>query len=340
MIVSDIAEKFGYDNVGWYREFLLRLRYNFGLENSEVIAPVVARALNEAQGFAVPPLAGGNPQELAQHAQRIAEDGYVGLGLLADEGKCADVLGYLEDKKAYYDWDHSVPEFDINAAPPQVSVASYRRDVVMNAPHLVELANHPMVIGAAARYLGVMPTLMGVQLFWSLANRNHPEHAQLFHTDRHCYRFCKLFIYLTDVDEEAGPHVYVRGTGSMTRNIEHARRKAGGDVAAMQRYQEVLDKQRKTDAEIEDLFGPERVQAVTGPAGSALLGNTGCIHKGLLPKTKNRLIFQALYTMMPSFKDPVEILPAADLPDRIERLYPGAYTRDQIRYVNRLVAEM
>ena len=103
-------------------------------------------------------------------------------------------------------------------------------------------------------------------------------------------------------------------------------------------FSDILAKQRKTDAEVEELFGSDRIKIKTGKAGTALLGNTGSLHKGMLPKTGKRLMFLALYTMLPTIKDVVSRTPLAFLRNEIHEAYPGVYTNDQIAYLNRLVA--
>lgn len=331
------AEKFAYDNVDWYQQFMLRMRYNIGLPSYHSFADVVARSLNQLQDFKLPLPSGEAVDHLKSWAREISTDGYAELGEVAPEDIRRDVFRYLEDKKTSYLWDKSIPDFFPDDAPPQVSVANYSREDIVNAPHLMALANHPRVIGVAARYLGVLPTIMGASMWWSLPGRQEAEHAQLFHIDRHCYRFCKLFVYLTDVDEESGPHVYVSGTGDYGANYRLARDKAATDGELLKRYNGILESQRKSDQEIEELFGKERIITKTGPAGAALLGNTGSIHKGLLPTKNKRLLFQALYTMLPTIKDPVTPVASPHFIDEINQRYPGVYTADQIAYMNRLV---
>ncbi|UUX48420.1 hypothetical protein NUH88_13455 [Nisaea acidiphila] len=337
MMQTPASTKFAYDNPEWYKQFLLRMRYNIGLPSYSAFAGMVAKSLNDIQGFTLQNPPGEDADQLNRLGKEMSGDGYAELGNLAPQDVRDEVFDYLKDKKTHYAWDKSLPDFLPEEAPPQVSVANYRREDIVHAPHLIYLANHPRVIGVAARYLGVMPTVMGLSMWWSYPGREEAEHAQLFHIDRHCYRFCKLFIYLTDVDDESGPHVYVRNTGDYGQNYRFAAEKAQGDQEKLKHYNEILAKQRKTDAEIEELFGSDRIVTKTGKAGSALLGNTGSIHKGLVPSGKKRLLFQALYTMLPTIKDPVTPVEVPGFIEEMQKRYPGAYSDDQIGYMNRLV---
>ena len=42
--------------------------------------------------------------------------------------------------------------------------------------------------------------------------------------------------------------------------------------------------------------------------------------------------------MLPTIKDPVDRQPVPDLVEQVQSLYPGAYSDDQVCYLNRLVS--
>jgi hypothetical protein len=74
--------------------------------------------------------------------------------------------------------------------------------------------------------------------------------------------------------------------------------------------------QRGNAAILEKAFR-DRFERLTGPAGSAFLVNTYGLHKGEVPRTGNRMLFQVLYTLLPygdvmsEMPDPV---PVAETP--------------------------
>ena len=83
--------------------------------------------------------------------------------------------------------------------------------------------------------------------------------------------------------------------------------------------------QLMTDLGIEGCFSWENE--------AAFLADTAAIHKGTLPRSRNRLCFQALYVMMPDAK-------IAPTPVHVPGFYdkaPEGLTMEQFRYVNRLV---
>lgn len=149
-----------------------------------------------------------------------------------------------------------------------------------------QLSDDPLLVATAARYLGTPPKLIGVNLFWSypaqVSNDKRSYAAQLFHFDLDDFKFIKFFFYLTDVDMESGPHVLVRSS-------HHIKRYASlGDRLKVRRY---------SDEEILSAYGADRIVTITGPAGTGYAEDTLCIHKGLPPAAKDRLILQIQYAI-------------------------------------------
>ena len=49
---------------------------------------------------------------------------------------------------------------------------------------------------------------------------------------------------------------------------------------------------RYSDNEIINLYGEKKIKVITGSAGTGFAEDTLCIHKGMPPGTKNRLLLQ------------------------------------------------
>lgn len=85
-----------------------------------------------------------------------------------------------------------------------------------DCPAIEQIGRDPIVLDIAGAYLGTPPRLIASELWWSFAGRHDRASqnaaAQLFHFDLDDFGQIKLFFYLTDVDEAAGPHVFVRAT--------------------------------------------------------------------------------------------------------------------------------
>ena len=97
--------------------------------------------------------------------------------------------------------------------------------------------------------------------------------AQAFHSDRERLSFLKFFFYLTDIDENTGPHVYADGTHK-SRPI-----KFRGD----RRYSD--DELRTKGIDFTPIYGL---------AGTVIVANTQGLHKGVPPNLPNhgRLLFE------------------------------------------------
>ena len=164
--------------------------------------------------------------------------------------------------------------------PAGTRTAAYPLERVLDCPAVLDAVNDPAVLGLAGRYLGCTATLSSLGIRWSFPTRADAEDTQLFHRDPDDWRFLKMFIYLTDVDEDAGPHVFVAGS-----------HRTAGRLRA-----------RPYDtAEIERRYGRDAVWTITGPRGTAFIADTYGIHRGAVPLARPRLILQVQYSLLPVF---------------------------------------
>ena len=75
-------------------------------------------------------------------------------------------------------------------------------------PELLRLGLSPPIVSAVTQYLGTVPILATMSLWWSSVNDTTVA-AQLFHLDSHDFRLAKVFINVTDVDQGCGPVTFV-----------------------------------------------------------------------------------------------------------------------------------
>ena len=238
-------------------------------------------------------------------------------------------LDKVEAMKAYLknlpakDWNgHPIVE-----KPTEVqNVGGYGLKDVIACPHLFEIANDPKIISVIRNYLGAPPTIIVASAFQSFAGKNQARDAQLFHMDYDDYKFCKLFIYLTDVDEKSGPHVYL----DSTHRLQTMAQKRASYSKGTKNFDEWwIIKLRKTDEEVQEYLGINPTK-ILGKAGSAFLVDTRGIHKGLLPENKDRLICQITYGVSPRIQEHITLLPASNA------VIPPAMKNSTSQYVNRL----
>jgi hypothetical protein len=185
------------------------------------------------------------------------------------------------------------------------ALAGYPLSDVVNCPQMMELANHPRLLSLAARYLGCAPTISTIGLRWSFP-AEQVAGVQAFHRDPDDWKTLKFFTYLTDVEEGAGPHVYIAGSH---RDIQ--------PVTA----------RRYSDAEVAQKYGRDAQITVMGPRGAMFMADTAGIHKGAAVVTGSRLLLEVGYTLLPIY--------AMDYS-------PVALARNRLsldRYINRLIVK-
>ena len=331
---DQFAEFFDYDNVEWYRDLLVHLRYKFDRRNYPVIANVVAGFLNSHLTFPkITPAADDGAFESDMRSLR--ENGFCRLGKVLDDATLESIHAALEGAELSDQWARRPGRFTRATVPGVINVAEFDRAAIHAAPALTQAANDPRVLARVAAYLGAPPTIQHYIMWWSFAGDRQARGAQFFHEDRACYRFLKLFVYLTDVDPQTGPHVYIRGSASMALREQliaglEQRKKGVGEVA-----RKMLANVRASDRDIETFFGPDRIETFVGKAGEAFLIDTSGYHKGQLPEAGDRLLFQTLYTMLPTVRDAVAPVDNPGFFRRIAAAHPDI-GEPALRYINRL----
>ena len=166
------------------------------------------------------------------------------------------------------------------------------------APHAIEIATSDDMLALAGSYLGTRATLASLTSWWTMI----PERLlddQVFHRDNPDIRFCKLFIYLTDVEPEDGPHEFVLSS----HNWDHIRlrlKEAGvTDPRELQRATETFFTSLAPDVTPLVLNVLQKdIHTITGPAGTAFVEDTFAVHRAKPPAPgRSRLLYQALYTV-------------------------------------------
>lgn len=193
----------------------------------------------------------------APGTDKLRRDGYVRLGRAALD---ASAMVHYFQGQPHHEGHH------VFTKNPYFH--GYRADQVLRCPGLLDLFNSPTVLEPVHDYLECVPTLYSVNAWWSLpAPEPQVGHVQHWHRDTDDWRFVCLFLYLTDVGENEGPH-------------------------------QVMPESHRYPEGVEEY--PESCAAtLTGPAGSMFLVNTLCLHRGLVPK-RPRLMAWARYGLGPN----------------------------------------
>jgi len=100
--------------------------------------------------------------------------------------------------------------------------------------------------------------------------------SQLWHRDPEEDHVVKVFLYLSDVDESAGPFEYIKGSP------------AGGRYGDL--YAWGCGVKRPPEDEIEQAVAPEDRVVMTGPAGTMFFCDTGGFHRGGFARVTPRVL--------------------------------------------------
>jgi hypothetical protein len=210
----------------------------------------------------------------------IRNDGYY-LGIKMPDYLVREILDFASSSICYAN-SHVEKGFSykdrmevLKENPAFLLCSFYNLSILLPVVKIIE--EDPQILEIAARYLESKPILQSTKMWWSFAvessEQDRHNAAQMYHTDLDDYRFLKFFFYLTDVDENSGPHAIVRGTHKY-KKFTH------------------LIMRRFSDSEIIDEYGAGNIRTICGAAGYGFIEDARCLHKGSPPHTKDRLLFQ------------------------------------------------
>ena len=161
------------------------------------------------------------------------------------------------------------------------------------------------ILRIVSGYLKLFPKFR----YWSLqatvpnieGDEGNARASQRWHRDPDDKKMLKVFLYLNDVDREAGPFMYVKGTHSIGR---HRRLFPGKPPQGTPKL-----------PKIEDSMLPEQdIVIALGKEGTLIFADTSGLHKGGLAESKNRFMYTSAYMSEASvwpiqFKYPPNFVP-------------------------------
>jgi len=236
------------------------------------------RRVLTALARATKPRHGRGGERAEQLCRQLQRDGIAMLPAFVDSATTQRIRKHLEGLQLSERFAARRAGFALDTVPPNVHVAEYATEDILACPDVLALANHPQLLDAAARYLGCKPTISSLSIWWSLPADGTAQEAENYHRDVDDWRFVKFFLYLTDVDEGAGPHRFVRGS---------------------HRSSNFLRIRRIADDEVARAFPAADLLSIEGRAGDAFLEDTFGLHKGQPPQRSRRLLLQVQYSIGP-----------------------------------------
>ena len=242
-----------------------------------------ARAARVAAGLPSP-----TPSDSAttdRYVSSFREDGYVLLPEFLDEPAVTRLRLHFEARRPTDVHRPELGDFE-PLTPPSVetNVAYYNEVDVLAAPGILDLANDPLIIDLVSQILGAKPLISYMAAWWTYPSAGASlRRGELFHRDVDDWAFVKVFTYLTDVDDQSGPHQFITGSQDCARLCEI---------------------RNFDDKVVFENFDERNVCSFTGSAGTTLVENTFGLHRGTKPFDRPRLIYQTLYSLRQTIYGP------------------------------------
>jgi len=128
-----------------------------------------------------------------------------------------------------------------------------------------------------------------LDLTMPVGDGSSPIRSQNWHRDPEDRKMCKMFLYLTDVDESSGPFMYIQSSHVDGRyGIFFPQRPPKGSYPA--------------EDDVNRLIFKEDIQVCMGKAGTILFADTAGLHRGGYATGKSRLMFTAEYSSIASLR--------------------------------------
>jgi len=215
-----------------------------------------------------------------------------------DEGVCfginlppdviEEVLSFAEANVCFANSDKTQPTMVsrdgmLSRTGAGVIIGDYH-DQIFNCSAITKLCNDGMLMRIAEEYLEARPQLTRSRLWWSFIapqasqQEHHTFSQDAFHFDIDDWKCLKFFFYLTDVDEQAGPHRFIRHS--------HRRRKL--------RHQLTLFKGHSLES-LEKVYPSQDFLTVTGSAGFGFAEDPFGFHTGTSVQAHPRLMLEIEY---------------------------------------------
>lgn len=153
----------------------------------------------------------------------------------------------------------------------------------LNNP-FVEFSLRKSVVDIANSYMGMWTKFRSYALNKTLPVQDkNAEFSQKWHRDPEEKRMCKMFIYLNDVDENAGPFIYVpKSTYGNEYGHLFPQKSPEGSYPSADKVAAVIP--------------ANEIKTMTGKAGSVIFCDTSGIHRGGHAKTKERIMYTVFFS--------------------------------------------
>jgi len=154
------------------------------------------------------------------------------------------------------------------------------------------------ILQTANAYFGMYTRLRYFNVWHTLTTRSQPRESQLWHRDREDFHILKMFLYLCDVDEGAGPFTYATGSHIRSNISREPECFMEGNV------------KRSNDSQMAKVIPPSRWKMGAGPKGTIVFADTSGYHKGGLAREHDRIMYTCMFTSQASQSKEFMLRPA------------------------------
>jgi hypothetical protein len=197
------------------------------------------------------------------------------------DGVLADVAEFVRDVEG------RLPELRAREDAKAYIVRRFHTSTPFRLDHpLLRVGLSSRVLDVINAYRGELTELVGLDDWYTIPDPQGDERvaSQQWHRDPWDNHIVKVFTYLSDVDEEAGPFEYVRGSA------------AGGRYGDLWPWIDAVEQGvYPPQEELIAAVDPADVLTATGPAGTMIVCNTSGFHRGGWAKSRPRVLSYQTY---------------------------------------------
>jgi hypothetical protein len=185
--------------------------------------------------------------------EKLKKDGYLIFDNFFSQEEVTELQNTLSQSSGY---NAHVPLYSDNilrklTSEYEFNTLSYPPNILLQNKTILNKIINPLMLSLAQGYLGCFPTLYSLNSWWHFYN-GQVYGTQQNHRDHDDFKFLALFVFLTDVNDTNGPHVFYPGT--------------------------------------QDGSSSDKSIAISGKAGTAILADTFAIHRGQPLQQGSRLV--------------------------------------------------